>query len=263
MVAVKKAYVDTSIGQIHYRHAGEGDPLLLIHHISSSSEIYETLMGLLADRLSVVAIDVPGAGLSAYPPHPYSISDYARIIRESLDALHITSTSIFGHYAGASIACELAASTPERINSLFLSGPVNFDAEESKFRLERVPPLSLKEDGSHLAVMWSYFSGLFPELDLVTRQREILWRFMAGPRITEFYEAAFGYDMAGRLPLIKAPTLVMTGEYDSFSHAVEPSAQLMKRARAHIVPGGATFLFAQQPQDIADIILDFLAEPGV
>ena len=138
MVEIKRAYVDTSIGQMHYRYAGEGDSLVILHQTASSSEAYEPLMGLLASRFSVVAMDTPGFGMSDAPPRPFTIPDYALVLQEALDGMGIATTSVFGHLTGASIASELAASAPQRVEKLILMRPVCLEAEELKRRLDQI-----------------------------------------------------------------------------------------------------------------------------
>jgi pimeloyl-ACP methyl ester carboxylesterase len=42
-VSIRCGYLDTSLGQIHYRTAGDGEPALLIHLAPRSSLVYERL----------------------------------------------------------------------------------------------------------------------------------------------------------------------------------------------------------------------------
>ena len=92
---------------------------------------------------------------------------------------------------------------------------------------------------------------------------ELVWRLKAGSRFIETCEAVFTYNMASRLPLIEAPTLVMAGETDTLVEYVERTARLVKRSRQHIVPGATNFMMLQEPEKLAEIIRDFLANPGV
>ena len=64
---IKQAFVDLPQGQIHYRHAGDGPPLLLLHPTSFSSEAYLEIMPILAARFRVIAMDRFGHGGSDPP----------------------------------------------------------------------------------------------------------------------------------------------------------------------------------------------------
>ncbi len=263
MVEIRKTYVDTSIGQVHCRLAGTGEPMVLLHQTATSSEVYEPLMGYLASDVWVVAMDTPGFGMSPFPPHHYDIADYARILVEVLDGLEIASASIFGHHTGASIACELAAAAPERVRKLILSSPICYEGDERERRLERVkatfPSLVPDDDGIYLVKAWR---------DLVERQegwnidpqqknREMVWKLKAGPRYKETAIAVFGYDMPARLPLVEAPTLVIAGQHDPHRNAADHAARLLRQGHHNVVPGGRHWLEIEQVQELAKLILDF------
>ena len=46
---MRRAYVDLDHGQVHYRTAGTGRPLVLLHQTASSSVMYERLAPHLED----------------------------------------------------------------------------------------------------------------------------------------------------------------------------------------------------------------------
>jgi pimeloyl-ACP methyl ester carboxylesterase len=66
-----------------------------------------------------------------------------------------------------------------------------------------------------------------------------------------------------RLPLIEAPTLVMSGEEDGLRRTVEPVASKLKRSRTYIGPGGSYLKTYEDPEALGGVILDFLSDPGV
>ena len=100
MERVRRGYQDTTIGQVHYHHAGAGEPLLLLHRGAATSEVYVQLMGLLASDFSVVAVDNPGFGMSDHPPRPYTIPEFVQVVLEVLDGLQIDTTHVLGHHTG-------------------------------------------------------------------------------------------------------------------------------------------------------------------
>lgn len=255
---IRKGYVDCSLGQLHYRFAGKGKTLLMLHISPSSSHFFEPLMRELASHFLVLALDTPGYGLSDPPPHPFSIAEYAGIVVEFLDALQMRSASVLGHHTGACIACELAAMAPRRVEKLILSGAPCFDAEERERWLQRFQPLVLQEDGSHLQAIWNAMAH--HEWDLAAKHEEAVWRLKAGPRWYEGDRADFTYDMTSRLPIIRAPTLVMAGELDSMRGPVEWAARLVKNSRTLILPGGTTRMPYTRPKEFARAVLDFLNE---
>ena len=259
---IRKAYADTSIGQIHYRYAGEGEPMLLLHQTPTSSEIYEPLMGLIAPYFRTVAVDTPGFGMSAFPPEPYTIPDYTGVLLEVLGALQIETTHVFGHHTGTCLAVELAASAPERVDKLILSGPICLNEEQRGERLKRLPLMELNEDGSYLKKTWDYLSvrQQADSLDLESRHRQLVWRLKAGPRFIDARTAVFRYDLPSRLPLVQSNTLVLRGEEDIMRDTAEPAVRLLKRATLRTIPGAKNWFEYQNHQDVAEHVLAFLRD---
>ena len=270
-VTIRRAYADTDYGQIHYRYAGEGEPLLLIHQTATSSYAYEPVMRYLAASCRVIAVDTPGYGMSDYPTNrEYTVADYARTFAAFLRSLSIERASVFGHHTGASFACELAAAFPGMVDKLIIDGTPYWEDPVNQF-LSNVHPIELEDDGSHFIETWRELSGRiepffprpFSEEILRTLHWEVLFKLIAGERYHEAYVALGHYDIMSRLPLIEAPTLVMSGEEDSLRRTVEPVASKLKRSRTYIGPGGSYLKTYEDPEALSGVILDFLADPGV
>ena len=89
---IRRSFVDTSDGQIHYRHLGEGGkPLLLLHQTSSSSRMYEAIMpALRAGGYWVIAMDTLGFGDSPPPPSGASVEHYAESVARFVDGIGLS-----------------------------------------------------------------------------------------------------------------------------------------------------------------------------
>ena len=270
---ILRAYANTPYGQIHYRHAGMGQPLLLLHQTASCSEQFEGMIPSLASSYRVLALDTLGYGMSDPPHHEYTVAEYADSVVAFLDALGIDRAYIFGHHTGAAIACEVAAGYPNRVDKLVVYGVPYWD-EPSEMLESRIRYFPLKDDGSHLLEMWDDITGrmregLFPkpysEEALETIQKEVVWKLMAGERRNEAYIAIYRHsrDILDRLPLIQAPTLVMSGDQDGQRPALEPVAARIRRNRTRVLKGGSYFTAYDDPEALSREILDFLANPGV
>ena len=268
---IKRDYADTPRGQIHYRRAGDGPPLLLLHQTANCSGSYEPLIPFLAPFYRVIAPDTPGFGMSDWPSHTgYTIADYASCFVAFMRSLGIERASIFAHHTGASFACEMAAAHPEMVDKLVLNGTPYWANAVEEF-LNVVDRLDIKEDGSHLMEVWELISGrLWPSFQkplsremLEALNNEVIWKLMSGERFIEAYTAISYYDVMSRLPMIQAPTLVMSGEDDILRDTVDPVAAKIRRARTHVGAGGSYFMTYEDPEGLARVILDFLADPGV
>ncbi|MBU2644858.1 alpha/beta hydrolase, partial [bacterium] len=72
---MKRAYADIPEGQMHYRHAGNGDPVVMIHMSGSSSDEFEEVGAFLAEHYSVYALDLLAFGSSDKPPRKYTMAE--------------------------------------------------------------------------------------------------------------------------------------------------------------------------------------------
>ena len=89
--------------------------------------------------LDAVALDLPGFGSAPVPDAVWGSSDYARAVAAVLEEM-TTQVVVLGHSFGGRVAVHLAASRPERIAGLVLSGVPLHRAAGSRSR----PPLRLR-----------------------------------------------------------------------------------------------------------------------
>lgn len=106
--------------QSFVREAGDGDPVVLMHGVPTSSFLYRKVLDELAARgLRGVAFDLPGLGLAARPEeYDYSWSGLGRFSAAAVDALELGSFHLAVHDIGGPVGFELAAAMPERVRSL-------------------------------------------------------------------------------------------------------------------------------------------------
>jgi pimeloyl-ACP methyl ester carboxylesterase len=98
--------------RVSYRTAGEGPVVLLIHGITGTSEQWEPVMRLLADRFTVLAPDLLGHGHSAKPRGDYSLGAYAVSLRDLLVLLGHRRATIVGHSLGGGVAMQFSYEYP-------------------------------------------------------------------------------------------------------------------------------------------------------
>lgn len=248
---IRRGFVDLTHGQTHYRRAGDaGEPLLVVHASPGSSRQQVRLIEDFAGEARVYAPDTPGNGDSeSLGPNEPAISDLALAVREFLDAMGLERVRVYGSHTGASIATELAIMAPERVSHLVLDGISAMQEEELKeilanYAFPFVPDL----DGAYLMRMFQF-----------CRDQYLFWpwynRTRAGRRdgglgsaedlhawVTELmkgcqtyhlnYRAAFKWQPAPRLPLLKCPTLLMAAINDPlFDHTRDAAPDLPANSR--------------------------------
>jgi pimeloyl-ACP methyl ester carboxylesterase len=218
---MKRAYIGTRNGQVHYVIAGEGEPLLLMHETPRSWRSYAQIIPYLSASFRVIAMDTLGFGNSDKAPDEYGIEGYAESTLSFLDALGIARTHVVGEKTGAAIAVELAIKAPDRVNRMVLSAlPFVLNEEERITRRGQVMSRDLitrADDGSHLSRIWEWLvetripggraaSMSGADMDLLSDL--LLDALRAGPGWKQMEIRMANYDPVPRLPLVRSPTMV-------------------------------------------------------
>lgn len=260
---MRRGYVDIGEGQLHYCTEGQGEPLLLLHQTPLSSDEYTLMIPILAGKYRVIALDTPGYGNSDKVPRKYQIEDYARATISFLQVLGINETSIVGHHTGAAIAVEVAVTQPEMVGRLVLSGCPFYEEKmrEMLLRDERFQPMVVKENGSHLLKVWQIIRSVSPESKPEVWNKVVTNYLRPGKDAEDGHHAAFRYKVQSRLPLIKSPTLVLSGSRDVFHKRLELIAGLIPQSKVKVIEGGGVWLGYEMPGDFAEAILEFLESP--
>ncbi len=106
--------------RVGFRMAGDGPLIVLLHGITSTSDVWLDVMARLAERYTVVAPDLLGHGRSAKPRGDYSLGAYASGARDLLGLLGFERGTVVGHSLGGGIALQFAYQFPEYCERLVL-----------------------------------------------------------------------------------------------------------------------------------------------
>ncbi|KAK6450117.1 hypothetical protein FP744_10006367 [Trichoderma asperellum] len=107
---------------IHFRYAGSGPPVLLVHGTPQFSLTWQFIGPILAEQYTVIAVDVRGTGDSSIPPNEdYTCETVAGDLKGVLDFLNITSAYVFAHDSGVGMATALAIQHPSMVKRLAIA----------------------------------------------------------------------------------------------------------------------------------------------
>ncbi len=156
--------------RVHYRRAGTGPTLLMVHQSPRSSAEYEPLMRKWAAHFTCIAPDSPGFGQSDPLPGDPQMPEFAQAIIELLDALGIEKTAAYGCHSGGMMLVSAARRRPERFSSLAIGGYAIWSPEETAlFGASYLPPLRPSAYGEHLQWLWNRIleqTWFFPWFDV-------------------------------------------------------------------------------------------------
>jgi pimeloyl-ACP methyl ester carboxylesterase len=268
---IKRAFLDTEDGQIHYRIGGEGKPLLLLHMNPRSSDEFRELMLLFTQQgRQAIAMDLMGFGDSDKPPRLYSVADYAKTAIALLDELGIEQTDILGNHTGAFVSGEIAVAYPDRIRKLILCNADYFGEAGKAALMQRFEKgFVIKSDGSHLMDRWLARSRYVGSTELNHRWVLDDLKCFGYPLYAVWAVANYCLEAAERFRLIQCPTLSLWGmddvqEFERLGFALNKDRSIISQAIPHVkvaeLREGTICMMNQIPEEIYKVVIEFLNE---
>jgi pimeloyl-ACP methyl ester carboxylesterase len=230
---IERGYVRIGRRHVHYRRAGSGPAIVLLHASPVSSAMFLEQIEVFAERFTAIAVDTPGYGLSdKLAIEKPAIADYADALMETLDALGLERVLLYGRHTGASIAVEAARRHPGRVVRVLCDGYPIFPPEiRQRYIDEYLVRLTPGWDGSHLAFWWLRYRDQHvfwpwdiqttatradtdvPDLDFLNRGFNQI--MMAGDGYRIGYAAAFMHDALDALAELTIPAWLTVRPGDS------------------------------------------------
>jgi pimeloyl-ACP methyl ester carboxylesterase len=110
--------------KMYYEIRGQGEPLVLIHGGGSTIETtFGRVIGMLAKKHKVIAMDLQAHGRTSDRNGPESFEQDADDVAQLLKNLHIYKADFFGFSNGSTTAIQIAIRHPEIVNKLVLGFP--------------------------------------------------------------------------------------------------------------------------------------------
>jgi pimeloyl-ACP methyl ester carboxylesterase len=237
--------IDIEGHHLHYRIAGDGPPLVLLHGYGTSGYIWQRVWPYLAEQHKVVIVDLPGYGRSTYTG-TWQVRAMAPLLASLLQRLKLSRVSLLGHSMGGAIAVHLADYAPEMIERLVLinSAGLPLQANLSTLALRGLRSLLQRESG-----------GYPPQLvlDVLRPHTRLLWQSA---------QEMMRSDFSSELAAITVPTLIIWGGRDlllplqlgyDLNKSI-PHSQLV------VFPQSGHRPMLTQPQEFSRITLEFLQQ---
>lgn len=223
-------------------------PLVLVAGLGVSSTYWVRLGRRLASSFHVLAPDLPGFGGTPRPPDSRwpagpDVRQQSDQLLAWMDARRLDRVVLCGHSTGGQVAIDFAARHPDRVDRVILAAPTFMPGRRSIVSyLPRLLVSSLFEAPSLTAMLIVEYNRAG-----IPRAFQQASRFMRDP-------------VERKLPNVKAPTLVIAGEYDllvtrSWTDAV--AARLPRSVLVSIDNVGHAFQHSA-PTVTAKVIHDFL-----
>jgi pimeloyl-ACP methyl ester carboxylesterase len=274
--------IQVTQGTIHYRDAGNGPVVVLIHGLLVNGSVWDRLLAALGTDVRVIVPELP-LGSHRVPMKPdadLTPPGLAALIAEFLAALDLDDVTLVGNDTGGALCQLTVADHPERIGRLVLT---NCDA------FENFPPKAFKP----LVAGLGRVPGAVAMLGLLGRSRAVRARSMKLMPLTvepvpdELLKAWISplHDRGVRRDLVRVlrgispehtlavaerlrsfggPALIAWGMGDPFFPFADAQrlAAALASARVERIPRARTFVQLDAPQRLAELIAEMATMPA-
>jgi pimeloyl-ACP methyl ester carboxylesterase len=258
--------------------SGDEDPVVLVHGLGGQWQNWlENIPRLALDR-RVVAMDLPGFGLTPLPEdEEISITRYGRCVNALCDKLGLGEVELVGNSMGGYVAAEVAIQFPERVSRLVLVSAAGISSAETL----QAPILTFGRIATAIATnsaarhrrlaarpltrhMSLALVARHPRLLKADLAYEGIFKGAGKPGFDAALRACLDYDFRDRLPEVKVPTLIVWGERDSIIpvHDADEFERLIEDSRKIVMKDTGHIPMAERPQTFNALLVEFLAETG-
>ena len=274
------------IGDLKVRYldwGGEGPPLLALHGLASSAHWYDVVAPLLRDRHRLIAPDQRGHGQTTNAPSGYDWKTLSDDLAGLLDHIGVGEVSVMGHSWGGNVATNFAANYPDRVKRLimidggFFDGRIMPGATWEAFS-QRLRPRDVTGDRqeflerlrNQMGAIWSDEIERIVQTMVYEDENGQIQDILRPENQAQVIRAMWDDPASATLPRIECPTLIVPAgpsaeragsEFaESRRRMVAAAEQSLKNCRVHWISETIHDIGYHKPQELAQVIGEFLAE---
>jgi pimeloyl-ACP methyl ester carboxylesterase len=257
---------------LHYVRGGIGPAVILIHGFPQDWYEYQAIMPRLAQRFTVIAVDLRGIGGSIVRSGSYDAANMAEDVYQLVTALKLQHIYVVGHDIGGMVAYALARRHPQAVRGAMildvaLPGLAGWEETQGHpafwhVSFMQVPKLPEQLVEGRQAAYLGYFFGFGKFSPQEAAHYVTAYNTPEQLHaLFEMYRAFPGnvqYNASQRGP-IHVPLFLATGDKSPFAPFVPKMRDdLQSRGFAHVdtgtIPASVHYVLQDQPEAVADLI---------
>ena len=262
----------TTPALLHTVRSGAGSTVVVLHGFTGSSEAIGGLCDVLAQAHDVVAVDLPGHGLSPVPDERATMGDVVASLSGTISTLGTEHVHLVGYSMGGRVALSLASEDARRLRSLVLIGTspgiTGGPAREDRLRADQDLADRIVEHGmERFAADWASQPLLLPVSArgrrASSRMAQIRMRNDAGALAAALRVMGTGAmtPLQSRLATLDLPVALIAGEADGkYRSIAEDMAARLPAATTYVIAGAGHAAHLDDPEMVGRITLEFLAD---
>ncbi len=244
---------------INYICEGEGECVVLLHGWGSNITLFKGMTELLKTKYKVLALDMPGFGLSDEPSNPWCVEDYADFIIEFLSHFDVKSACFLGHSFGGRVIIKLfeKQSLPFKIPKVILVDSAGVKPKKTISQKIKIATYKTGKKILKTAVM----QNLFPDAlnKLASKSGSADYR-AASPVMRQTMVKVVNEDLTHLFSRVSPPTLLIWGENDTATPVsdAEIMEKLMPDAGKVILKNCGHFSFVEDSYTFLRVLASFM-----
>jgi 3-oxoadipate enol-lactonase len=246
---------------VYFTERGSGPPLLLVHGLMVTGEMFDPVVERFATEHRVIVPDLRGHGRSRRLPPPYTARQLASDLSRLLNHLGIESAAVLGYSQGGAIAQQLALDYPKQCNRLVLGCTYAFNMATPREQVEgHLLPFLVGVLGPERLARFAVSLGA---KELGKAGAEWLVGLMADQDrklMVSAWNETMAFDSRQRLAEIACPTLVVAGSNDQAvpMHHAQMLHDGIRGSKLVVIAGGRHTLIWTHPDQFVRVTEEFL-----
>lgn len=195
--------------EIYYELHGSGAPLVLLHGGLGSIEMFGPVLPVLAAKSQIIAVDLQAHGRTLPFDRPISFEAMATDVAELIKWLGYDKADVMGYSLGGNTAVRLAIDHPDVVGKLVAASCVYAFSGWHDYNQQGMAGMAANIEGTIEGLKQSPMYGAYVQL---MPDAEANW-----PKTVTQMANFIGqpFDWAGEIGKIKAPTLLVFGDWDA------------------------------------------------
>jgi 3-oxoadipate enol-lactonase len=248
----------------YYDATGEGMPFVMLHANPCDHWMWSYQIASFSHRFRVIAPDMRGYGRTDKPLALYPFDALVEDVLGVLEQEGVENGILAGASMGSKMAFKLAADRPGLFQAHIHVGGnafrgTSYDNRIVGYETEELAPYR----ANHLKELFAPGFADTERGQYICRTILQDTHRMSGKAIATLFHSFDDVDLAGQVPSIAEPTLIVNGEYDNSLQGGQKTAALIKGAGHEVIRGAGHLCILENPAAFDALVIAFLTENGL
>jgi pimeloyl-ACP methyl ester carboxylesterase len=251
----------------YYEVAGEGPPMVLLHATPCDHSVWLYQIAHFSTWFRVIAPDSRCFGRSDKVTEPFQYVEMAHDIEKLCEQQGVKDAVLMGGSLGCRLAVYLGHERTDLFKAVVLVGgnvqvQRGGSSESDKARAARTNRyLNEPLEQAYKTQLADGVSPDFPNTRLGGYLQNLFFErapWLKGLAIARVFQASPDFELTSRLPKIKIPFLVVTGEHDRSLAGAKETARLIPGGIHKTIKGAGHNCALENPMEVDAHVIDFL-----